>query len=191
MNWVKLHPRSTVLVLITILLPLYIYLSILLGLVGIRSEGVQDIERIEPRLGRLLGLLQSEDTLAESAGKAEQSIAGLVYGSSDNAESVAANLQTSVRQILTDGGLAVVNSQVLPPAQRSAFEHVGLRLTARGSLAGLDAALAEIAAFRPMLLIEMVEARPTRTANRRNATEAESAQTLDITLQVFSLRAAQ
>ncbi|MEP4487247.1 MAG: type II secretion system protein GspM [Halioglobus sp.] len=191
MNWFKLHRRSAVLVLITVLLPLYIYLSVLMGLVGIRSEGVQDIERIEPRLGRLLGLIQSEDALTASAGTAEQSIAGLVYRSSDNAESVAANLQTSVRQILTGAGLAVVNSQVLPPAQRGAFEHVGLRLTARGSLAGLDAALAEVSAFRPLLLVEMVEARPTRTSSRRNATETESAQTLDVTLQVFSLRAVQ
>lgn len=188
-NWVKLHRRSAVLVVITILLPLYLYISLLVGLVGIRSEGVDDIERIEPRLGRLLGLLQSEETLAESAGKAEQSIAGLVYGSSDNAESVAANLQTSVRRILTDAGLAVVNSQVLPPAQRGAFEHVGLRLTAQGPLAGLDAALADIAAFRPMLLVEMVEARPLRTNSRSNA--AQSAQALDVTLQVFSLRAIQ
>ena len=189
MSWVKLHRRSAVLVVITILLPLYIYLSLLAGLVGIRGEGVDDIERIEPRLGRLLGLLQSEETLAESAGKAKQSIAGLVYDASDNAESVAANLQTSVRQILTDADLAVVNSQVLPPAERGSFEHVGLRLTARGSLAGLDAALAEIAAFRPMLLVEMVEARPARTNNRSNA--AQGAQALDVTLQVFSLRAIQ
>src|SRR5210317_1209847 len=100
MNWVKLHRRSAVLIGITVLLPLYFYLSILVGLVGVRSEGVADIERIEPRLGRLLGLLQSEQQLQESARKARQSIDGLVYGVADNAESVAANLQTSVRRIL-------------------------------------------------------------------------------------------
>jgi len=188
-SWIKLHPRSAVLVGVTLLLPLYLYISLLLGLVGIRGEAVDNIDRIEPRLGRLLGLLQSEGILAESAGKAEQSIAGLVYGSADNAESVAANLQTSVRQILAGAGLAVVNSQVLPPMQRGAFEHVGLRLTAKGPLEGLDAALAEIATFQPMLLVELVEARPVRTNSRRNA--AESSQTLDITLQVFSLRAIQ
>lgn len=189
MNWLKQHRRSAVLVGVTLLLPAYIYFSILMGLVDIRSEGVADIERIEPRLGRLLGLLQSEETLQKSSGKARQSIEGLVYAASENSESVAADLQTSVRQILADAGLGVVNSQVLPPAERGAFEHVGLRLTARGPLAGLDAALADIATFRPMLLVETVEARPLRTNNRRNS--ANNEQALDITLQVFSLRAIQ
>jgi general secretion pathway protein M len=189
MNWVKLHRRSAVLVGLTILLPLYLYISVLLGLVGIRSEGSADIERIEPRLGRLLGLLESEQLLQDSAGKAKQSIDGLVYAVSDNAESVAAELQTSVRQILADAGLDVADSQVLPPREQGTFEYVGLRLTARGPLAGLDAALAEIAAYRPMLLVETVEARPLRTNNRRNATD--SGQSLNITLQVFSLRALQ
>jgi len=190
MNWVKLHRRSAVLIGITVLLPLYFYLSILVGLVGVRSEGVADIERIEPRLGRLLGLLQSEQQLQESARKARQSIDGLVYGVADNAESVAANLQTSVRQILADSGLDVADSQVLPPTEQGAFEQVGLRLTVRGSLAGLDAALAEIAAFRPILLVETVSAAPLRTNNRR-AAEDEGGQSLNVTLQVFSLRAAQ
>jgi len=189
MNWVKLHRRSAILVGVTILAPLYLYCSILFGLVGIRSEGVADIERIEPRLGRLLGLLQSEETLQESASRAKQSIDGLVYSASENSESVAANLQTSVRQILTDAGLDVADSQVLPPTERGAFEHVGLRLTARGPLAGLDAAFAEIAAFRPMLLVETVEARPLRSNNRRQP--VDSGQSLNVTLQVFSLRATQ
>jgi general secretion pathway protein M len=189
MTWVKLHRRSAVLVGVTILLPLYIYLSILFGLVGIRSEGAADIDRLEPRLGRLLGLLQSEETLKQSAGVAKQSIEGLVYNASENAESVAASLQTSVRQILTDAGLEVADSQVLPPVTKGAFERVGLRLTARGPLAGFDVALAEIAAFRPMLLVETVEARPLRTNNSRSPDQ--TVQSLNITLQLFSMRAVE
>ncbi|MEP0202296.1 MAG: type II secretion system protein GspM [Halioglobus sp.] len=189
MNWMSLHRRSAVLVGVTILLPLYFYVSILIGLIGIRGEAAEDIERIEPRLGRLLGLLQSEETLQKSADAAKQSIDGLVYGASENSESVAANLQTRVRQILADSGLDVADSQVLPPSAQGAFEHVGLRLTVRGSLAGLDAALAEIADFRPMLLVETVEARPLRSNARRKP--VESAQVLNVTLQVFSLRATQ
>ena len=187
MNWVKLHRRSAVLVGVTLLIPLYVYLSILVGLVGIRGEGAAEIDRLEPRLGRLMGLLQSEATLKESASVARQNIQGLVYSAEQNSENVAANLQSSVRQILTDAGLDVADSQVLPPVAKGAFEHVGLRLTARGSLEGFDIALAEIAAFRPILLVEAAEARPLRTSSRRDS--AQAVQSLNITLQLFSLRA--
>ena len=93
-----------------------------------------------------------------------------------------------MRQILVEAGLSVSNSQVLPVREEGVFDYIGLKLTVTGSVASLDAALAAIAAYRPLLLTESLDMWPNRTRGRKG--EADQ-QTVSASLQLLSLRAVQ
>jgi general secretion pathway protein M len=98
---------------------------------------------------------------------------------------VAATLQAEVRQLLAEAGLQVTNSQVLPTRNEDAFDFVGLKVTVTGSLPAFDAGLARLHAFRPMLLVESLDAFPARV---RAARGEPSPQQLTAVIELLALR---
>jgi general secretion pathway protein M len=185
MSWLRTHRRSAWICGLTLLVPLLLYLNALLGLWGMRHAYQSDIDYLEPRIARLRGLVGHESQLRDSSAQAKREVVKLVYPVSGDRATVAATLQTSVRQILSDAGLSVSNSQVLPVREEGDFDYIGIRLTVAGDLAGLDKALTGIAQYLPLLLVESLDVRPDRA--RRG--EAQR-QTVTATLQLLSLRAA-
>ena len=101
---------------------------------------------------------------------------------------MATTLQKDVRQILVEAGLTVSNSQILAVREEDAFDYIGLKLTATGDIAALDAALSAIAGYLPVLLVEELDIWPQRTGSRGG--EAQQ-QELSVSLQLLSLRASQ
>ena len=188
MNWFRDYKKAAIIVGLTTAVPALLVLYVLGGLWVLRSDYKNEIDRIEPRIARLDGLVQSEERLRESSAQVGTQIAELVYPSTSDRASVAADLQRNVRELIAATGLSVTNSRILPASQTEAFEHVGLSLTVNGHLAALDAALGEIANYSPILMVETFDVRPNRAARR----SAEAAvQTVTATLQIFSLRAFQ
>lgn len=188
MTWLKIHRRSAVVVGVTLLLPLCLYLYVLIGMLGARYEYQADIDRYEPRLARLQGLIEYEQQLRESSGIVEQKLQGLVYPASEQAATISATLQKDVRGILAAAGLSVTNSQVLPVVKQGRFEEIGLRLTLSGGIDGLDSALASITAYKPVLLVKSLNVSPARTSRRG---KGEAGQSLTATLQLLAMRDAQ
>ena len=188
MIWLKSNQRLVWIVGLTLIVPAVLYLNVLFSLLGLRQDYQVEIERLEPRVARLQGLLEYEDQLRESAGKVDKQVVNLVYRATSDRAAVSATLQTSVRQILVEAGLSVSNSQVLPVREEGVFDYIGLKLTVTGSVASLDAALAAIAAYRPLLLTESLDMWPNRTRGRKG--EADQ-QTVSTSLQLLSLRAVQ
>jgi len=112
----------------------------------------------------------------------------LVYPAADDQATVSAALQTNVRDIFGKAGLSVSNSQVLPARAQGNFDYIGVKLTVTGDLPALDEALAGIAAYLPLVLVESLDIYPAREVRGKS----ESAQQLiTANIQVLSLRAVQ
>jgi general secretion pathway protein M len=184
-SWLATHRRSAVILGLTLLVPVYLYLS---GLVKLLALGAEDAERIgdlRPRIARLQGLIDNEASLRAAAGEVGERLEALGYPPTQDATAVAASLQAEVRQLLAEADLSVTNSQVLPTRNEDDFDLVGLKVTVKGTLPSLDAALASLAAYRPMLLIESLDAFPSRGGARR---DERAPQQLTAVIEVLALR---
>lgn len=188
MNWLRANQRSAWIIGLTIAVPAFLYLQLLFSLLGLRQGFQSDIDRLEPRVGRLRGLMQYEEQLRDSFGRVDRQVLNLVYPASTDRATVSAGLQKDVREIMAEAGLSVSNSQVLPVREEDAFDHIGIKLTVTGDVAGLDAALAAIGAYMPLLLVESLEILPNRGRRRKEKVEQQS---LSVSMQLLSLRAVQ
>lgn len=184
MSWLQSHRRSAWICAFTLLVPALLYVNVLLALWGMHRGYQSEIDNLIPRIARLQGLIGYESQLRDSSTLGGQEVAKLVYPASGDRATASAALQTNVRQILSDAGLTVSNSQVLPAREKDNFDYIGIRLTVNGDLAALDAALSGIARFRPLLLVESLEMRPVRSARKD-----DPSQIITATLQLLSLRA--
>ena len=185
MDWLKSHRRSAVICGVTLLIPALFYMNLLLSAWSLRADYAADIDRVAPRIARLEGVQQVEDQLRESAGAVQEQMARLVYPASSERASVAASMQTDVRQLLTNAGLTVSNSQVMPVREEEKFDYIGVKLTVAGDMASLDAALAELADFTPLVIVEGLDVWPTRQRRQKDEPEVQEA---TVSLRLLSLR---
>jgi general secretion pathway protein M len=183
-SWIRLHRRASILIALTLLLPVFFYLKTALGLLGLGFDYAGERSRVEPRIARLQGLLNNEEELREQSAVAAERLRDLVFPSTEDPSTLAATLQADVRQIFSEAGLSVSNSQVMPLREGDHFDRVAVKLTVSGGLSGLDAALIGVAAYRPQLLVESLDTFPART--RRGS---EDEQSLTAVIQLMVLRA--
>ena len=188
MNWLKVHQRTAWICGLTLLVPVLLYLNVIFSLLGVHSETQAEIDRIEPRIARLQGLINYENQLREAAVVVDSQVLELVYPATEDQATVSAELQTQVRDIFSAAGLSVTNSQVLPVREQGNFDYIGVKLTVKGSLQALDEALAGLAAYLPLVLVESLDVYPARVPRGK---DASNQQTLTASLQVLSLRAAK
>jgi general secretion pathway protein M len=187
-SWLRLHQRTSLICGLTLLLPIAFYLNAMLGLWGMRQAAQAEIERIEPRLARLQGLIDYEDRLREASAAVDSKVLELVYPATEDQATVAATLQTNVRDIFGKAGLSVSNSQVLPVRAQGNFDHIGMKLTVTGDLPALDEALAGLEAYLPLVLVESLDVYPARVARGKSE---NNEQRITANLQLLSLRAVQ
>lgn len=187
MSWLRTHRRTAVLLGLTLVLPIYLYLQTVFGLLGLAFEYRGDAGRITPRLERLQGLENFEEQLREQQSVAKERLDALVYPPEQDGSALAALLQSEVRQLLTREGMTVSNSQVLPVRQDEVFDRVAVKLTVSGSLGALDAALRGIADARPRIVVESLDTFPERGGRRGQ--NAGPSQTLTAVMQLMVLRA--
>lgn len=184
--WVKAHRRSAVLCGLTLLLPLLLYLKLVAAVWGLQSGYSDTVASIEPRIARMQGLLGVESELRQLYTNAEQMRSRLVYPSSADPATVAASLQSDVRRLMIESGLSVSDSQVLPVREADKFDYIGVKLTVAGDMASLDRALEALSKFKPLVIVESLQAWPVR--KRASRGEAEE-QNITASLRLLSLRA--
>lgn len=185
MSWRQIDTKTLGIVGLTLAVPAAVTIYLLASLWMLRSDYQGEINRLEPRIARLAGLVESEEVLKESSGRVGSRIVDLVYSAEEDHAAVAADLQKNVRELIAATGLTVSNSRILAPQSDDKFDRIGLSLTVNGSMASLDVTLEELAAFAPLLLVETLEIRPNRTS-RRSSDVAE--QTVTANMQLLSLR---
>lgn len=186
--WIESNRQAAVLVALTLAVPLCLLLYFSADFLLLRQQQQREIDRLEPRIARLKGLVESELSLGESASQLDARVRDLVYPASEDSAAVAAALQNNVRQIAADAGMTVSDSQVLKAVEEEGFERVGVKLTVSGNITALDAALLDLTTYVPLLLVESIEIWPDQQSRRR---DAQPAQTVTASLQLLSLRALQ
>jgi general secretion pathway protein M len=189
MSWLRTHQRTGWICGLTLLLPVWLYLDVLFSLWGMQREASAEIDRLAPRVARLQGLIDYEQQLRDAAVAVDSQVVELVYPAADDQATVAAQLQTNVRDIFGKAGLSVTNSQVLPVRAQGNFDYIGVKLTVTGSLSALDDALAGIAAYLPLVLVESLDVYPARASRSKDS--GPPPQAITASLQVLSLRATQ
>ncbi len=185
LEWIRSHRRSATICALALLLPLLVYLKLLTGAWSWRAQYADSIENIEPRLARMAGLLEVQEELEGLTQEARRQRGRLVYPASTDRTAAAASLQSDLRTLMSDAGLTVADSQVLPAREEERFDYIGIRLTVSGELASLDQALAQMSRFKPLVLVESLEVWPTRQRKRKGEPDVQDA---TATLRVISLR---
>jgi general secretion pathway protein M len=185
-NWLRSYQKTATIIGLTLLLPLLLLLYFTADFWMMRQGYQAEIERLQPRIARMTGLMESEAQLNVSAGQLGSQVSNLVYPPTEDSAAVSAGLQKNIREIMTEAGLTVSNSRILPLVQEETFDRVGLNLTVSGSLDALDAALSEIAAYTPLLLIESIDIKPKRALRSK---ENKDQQIVIASLQLLTLRA--
>jgi len=184
MNWLQNYRKSTLIVGLSSLLPLLLMLYFLTDFWVMRQGYQGEIEHLQPRIARMQGLLESEEQLKASAGRLGSQVVNLIYPPTEDSAAVSAALQKDIREIMTNAGLTVANSRILPLVQAENFDRIGLSLAVSGTLDALDAALLEMAAYTPLLLIESIDIKP-----RARARNSKSGQLVTVSIQLLTLRA--
>jgi general secretion pathway protein M len=186
LDWVKTHRRSAAVVGITLLLPVVLAIGAIADLWSARMESQSEIDRIVPRMSRLLGLAGRESELRAALKDVDAELASLVFTAEQDRDTQAANWQKDIRERLVESGLAVADMRLLPPdTQEETLERIRLKLTLTGDMNALDAGLSSLAMHEPRILIESLDVKPHRRSRRQ--TDVSQQQVL-IGMQLVSLR---
>lgn len=186
MNWFKTYQKSALIVGISLLIPLLLVLYLFTDFWVMRQSYQKEIERLRPRIARMVGLMEVEEQLQLSVAGLGSQVANLVYPPTGDSAAISAALQRDIRQIMTDAGLTVLNSRILPLVQEERFDRIGLTLTVSGGLDALDAALLEMADYKPLILIDSIDIKPRRVSRSGGK---NGAQIVTASIQLLTMRA--
>ena len=186
MNWVRNYRKSAFIIGLTLLLPVVLVLYLVVDFFVMRQGYQGEIDRLQPRIARMVGLIESEEQLQLSAGRLGTQVLNLVYPPTEDSAAVSAALQKNVRQIMTEAGLTVSNSRILPIVQEEKFDRIGLSLTVSGGLDALDAALSSMNSYTPLLLVDNMDIKPKRMTRSR---DKNGQQIITASFQLLTLRA--
>jgi general secretion pathway protein M len=185
--------RSTIVVGSTLGILLLLVLYWVLHFWFLRQGFVEEIETIEPRTARVLGIMQSASQLEAASSAANNRLRELTYGADRDSAATAAAMQQEIRELMTDAGLSISGSQILPPRKFEGFDRLSLDITAEGNIEALDAALSALEALRPLVFVAAMKVNPERSTGRVRLRQAEAVvvgdpRKLTARLQLFSLR---
>jgi general secretion pathway protein M len=156
-----------------------------------RSSYSNEIDRIESRTARLLGLVEAEQELGVAATRLRGHLQELAYADDTSTATVLAAMQQLIRDAMTDAGLSVSSSQILPIRQIDGFQRLSLDISVVGNIGEAEEAIASLALLRPLVLIESTNVKPVRTRKRRGAeaeTQERDSRQISIRLRLLSLR---
>jgi general secretion pathway protein M len=183
--------RATIVVGMSLGFVLLVVLYWLLHFWFLHQDFAAEIEAIEPKTARLLGIMQSVDQLGVASSEASARLRELAYGADRDSATTAAAMQQSIRELMTGAGLSISGSQILPQRKSEAFDRLSLDITAQGNIEALDAVLSGLETMRPLVFIEALKVNPERSRGRGRGQQAEVAgdpRNLTARFQLFSLR---
>ncbi|MAT91726.1 MAG: hypothetical protein CME59_03925 [Halioglobus sp.] len=163
--------RSTVVVGVSLTLLALVFLYIVLLFWSMRQDFASEIDAVAPRTARLLGMLESYQSLQAASGAAGEMLRDVAYPAGRDSASVAAALQQDVRALMRDAGLTVTGSQILATRQAEGYERLTLDISVEGNIDALDSALAELEGMRPLIFVESLKVKPERMRSSRSRRE--------------------
>ena len=186
--------RPTIVVGSTLGLVALLVLYAILQLWFLRSDFAAEIESIQPRTARLLGIAESSDRLELASDGADEALQDLAHPVDRDSPTTAAAMQRDIRELMVTAGLSVSGSQILPVRKSTGFDRLSLDITAQGNIDELDQTFADMKVLRPLVFVEFVDVKPVRVrrSRRANVVEANASEDdprkLTARFQLFSLR---
>ena len=159
-----------------------------------RAAYAGEIENVQPRTARLLGIEESAAELANAGERADLLLGEVAYLSADSAAN-AASMQLEIRELMTSAGMSIATSQILPAQQYEGYERLRLDITVEGNVNELDAALDELSSARPLVYIASARVKQYRGSGsnsyRRHVQSGNpnDPRKLTVRLELFSLGA--
>lgn len=148
---------------------------------NLHDTAARQIETVEPRYARLLGLGQDKAKLQEATVQVTRDIERHAYPASRDASQAANDAQQRVRDAFSKSGLDVISIQVLPARTVRQFDRIPIALRVEGELAIMQATLAALPALAPSLFVEAFAVQAS------NAT-AGAAPRVAVEMQLYALR---
>jgi general secretion pathway protein M len=133
------------------------------------------VERLEVSAKALPKLRAEAERLRDPSHKG----AVLLVGSSPTV--AAAQLQTSMKELVEASGARLSSSEILAPEMQDSYQKIGLHVSFSGDLTLLTAVLRGIETARPAMFVDNVEI-------RGGANEGGDSQTLAIAFDVYGFR---
>lgn len=185
--------RPTIVVGCTLGLVLIFILYWMLYFWLLRQDFVNEIDAIQPRTSRLLGMVESFEKLQAVDGEADDILRGLAYSAERDSATTAAAMQQNIREVMVAAGMSVTGSQILPLRAGEGLDRLSLDITAAGNIDALDEALANLEEMRPLVFVDALKLKPVRSRSRgrRGAPKEDIAgdpRKLTAQFQLFSLR---
>jgi general secretion pathway protein M len=159
----------------------------------LRQDFVGEMEAIQPRTARLLGIMASFDQLEVASNEVSGVLRKLAYPASRDSATTAAAMQQNIRELMTGAGLSISGSQILPARGVDGLDRLSLDITAEGSVDALDEAFSSLGLMRPLVFVKSVTVKPLRIRSPGRSRETESTaggdpRKLTARFQLFSLR---
>ncbi len=139
----------------------------------LRSGFAAEIESIQPRTARLLGIVESFDQLELASNGVGGVLRDLAYTADRDSATTAAAMQQDIRELMVDAGMSVSGSQILPVRKSAGFDRLSLDITAEGNIDELDEAFSRLNELRPLVFVESVNVKPVRARRNRRGAEGE------------------
>lgn len=121
---------------------------------GQHQQARQQLDTLEPRYARLLGMGADKARLQDAAAAAARGIERHAYPATRDTSQAGNDAQQRVRDVFSKGGLDVVSIQVLPARAHKQFDRIPISLRVDGELAALQATLAALPTLTPTLFVE-------------------------------------
>lgn len=171
----QLSRQDMILMALTVVVLLIPFLMLGTWLLDRTAETQSQLDKLEPRFARILGIQRSEDKLDSGLKVVNERISAFVFPDEMDATQAGNAAQQSVRSVLTTAGMAVVSSQVLPTKTDQGFERISLSVRAEGELIHLQAALAVLPSLTPVILVDGINIQVTgrQTADKPQRLAAE------------------
>ncbi|WP_409524919.1 type II secretion system protein GspM [Nitrincola sp. MINF-07-Sa-05] len=120
------------------------------------------IDSLEPRIARLIGITQSHAELLEANLEIDAQLAELAYPASQDATATGTVMQQVVRNLTQSVGMEVTGSQILPARSEGNLEFISLNLTLTGELGALESLLLDLPSVRPLVFVDSIVIQPAR-----------------------------
>lgn len=156
MKNLTVDPRNAAAIALTFVLVL---VPLLLAGTYVRQQHQRaqaQLEQLEPRHARLLGLENSRDELQQAQTQAQARLERHAYASTQDISQAGNDAQQRIRQTFSQAGMTVTSSQVLAPTQEKQFDRIPLALRAEGDLLALQSALLVLGTQTPTVLIDEI-----------------------------------
>lgn len=148
---------------------------------NLHDTAARQIETVEPRHARLLGLGSDKARLQAATEQVTHDINRHAYPGSRDASQAGNDAQQRVRDAFSKAGLEVISIQVLPPRATRQFDRIPIAMRVEGELSTMQATLAALPGLTPSLFVEAL------TVQAANASPA-AAPRVTVEMQLFALR---